>query len=116
MKAKFKDLYSIDIPEGKPELPKDPNDCWIVIHADIGTDDGTEAADTFLFYVCTTNKLSEILEQGFGRGLILVNQFSWTVIEEAITKICNSTTGKDWEEIASKLSRYGYWEFEDYQE
>lgn len=24
-------------------------------------------------------------------------------------------TGKDWSEVAGKLSRYGHWEFEDYR-
>lgn len=119
MKAKLKGIYSIDLPEGQPSLPEDPENCWIVLQADIGLDDGTQAADTFTFYICTPKKLSAIVKEEkhqLGRHLIIVDQFDWELLESTIVKICDEATGENWEEIAEQISRYGHWEFEDYHE
>lgn len=100
MKATLKGIYSIDLPEGDPSLPEDPENCWIVLQADIGLNDGTEAADTFTFYVCTVKKLSAIVKEKnyrFGRHLIIVDRFDWQMVESAIFKICDETGGENWE-------------------
>ena len=51
MKAYLDSFFSGDLPSGQ-ELPEDPENCWIVIQADIGSY-GESGADTFTFYVCT---------------------------------------------------------------
>jgi hypothetical protein len=119
MKAKLKGIYSIDLPEGKSSLPEDPENCWIVLQADIGLDDGTEAADTFTFYICTPKKLATIVideKYQLGRHLIVVDRFEWQLIESIVLKICSEAIGEDWEGIAKYISRFGHWEFEDYNE
>lgn len=44
-----KGLWSSDIPDGK-SLPDDPEDCVVLIHAEIGLHD-EKGADTFSFEV-----------------------------------------------------------------
>lgn len=118
-KAIFKgNLCSIDLPNGPDQLPRNPDDCWILVYADIGMQ-GSEAIETFLFYVCTLKRLERIVRyEGFefGRHLIILERFNWKKIEQAITAICDATTGEDWEEIAAKLASYGERDADDCQD
>lgn len=116
MKAYLDGIYSIDIPSGKPELPHDPENCWIVIQADIGSE-GLSGSDTFTFYVCTVKKLSHILgTKNFqlGHHLILVEYFDWDVIEEAIKDIIIKLEADTWVQLAKKINEHGEWEFNNY--
>jgi hypothetical protein len=118
MKPKLKGFYSIDIPEGPPTLPPDVEDCWIVVQAEIGPE-LSEACDVFTFYVCTIKFLQRILSKQsyqYGKSVILMEKFSWEIIENSIKEICGGTQGDSWEEIAARLSKYWDWEFEDYRE
>lgn len=110
-------LYSPDLNLGPPQLPEDPEDCWIVMYADLGLE-REEGADTFTFYVCTPRRLNVFVsEHGYelGRGLIIVKEFDWSTVRVAIDRICMACAGPSWEEIVDKLSRYGIWDYEDYQ-
>lgn len=116
MKAKLKGIYSIDLPGGPPELPPDPEDCWVVVQADIGAVVG-DAADEFTFYVCTPGKLTKVLGQKeylFGRHLLIVPRFDWQIVENAIGAVCEQIRGQSWEEIAGQLNTYGGWELDRY--
>ena len=115
VKAKLDGIFSPDLPSGYSELPECPDNCWIIVHADIGLDDGNNAADCFTFYVSTPKYLSQILTEGYyqaGRALVIVNEFDWFVVEEAIGDICSKVVGDSWEKIAEQLSKYGEYEFE----
>ncbi len=116
MKSELKGLYSIDLPNGKPQLPKDPSNCWIIVQAEIGTTDNIES-DVFTFYVCTLKKLTQIVSKNkFQKGLhlLIVEAFDWVLIENIINNICNKTMGNTWEEIAQQINKFGAWEFDDY--
>jgi len=118
MKVVVDAIFSIDLPEGPPQLPPDPEDCWVVVMADIGTAD-SPGYDEFTFYVCTIKKLQAIVDGDgacFGKHLLVVNRFDWNLVEQAINDLCDSIEGDSWEDIASKLSRYGQWEFQDYRD
>lgn len=118
MKAFLDGIFSIDLPNGPPQLPEDPSNCWIVVQADIGVIGGS-GADTFTFNVCTLKKLQHILNQEeyqLGRHLVLVEEFDWEVIERAIKNLLAPLQADDWESLATKIGRFGEWEFEDYVE
>ncbi|HEU5477309.1 MAG TPA: Imm8 family immunity protein [Gaiellaceae bacterium] len=51
----------------------------------------------------------------FLRSTILVTRWDYKTLERALGDLCLHTTGDDWREIATRLSRYGRWEFEDYR-
>lgn len=81
---------------------------------------GGEGADLFEFRVCTPGWLAEHpnMPKGsaFLRHHLLVERWDAALVERAIRDLCLRTEGGDWQEVATKLSRYGYWEFEDYRE
>lgn len=118
-KAQIKnDLCSIDLPRGKSQLPRDPDDCWILVYANIGME-GSADAETFLFYVCTLKRITRMVHhEGFelGRHLVLLERFDWRRVEEAIGAVCAECTGETWEEIASKLGIFGARETESCQD
>jgi hypothetical protein len=117
MKIKLDGIYSSNLPSGYEELPKDPKNCWIMIHADIGPDDSSGCFDCFTFYVCTPKFLKESLGEYFyqiGRALIIVPEFNWMLVEKIIESICAKVKGNNWEEIADELCKYGEYEF-DYE-
>jgi len=86
----------------------------LIIEVDVGTSnhDGT---DIFQFRVCTAEWLQEKYydEIVFLRGVILVTNFSYPVLRQRIEKLVKSISADDWKEYATKLSRWGQWEFED---
>ena len=45
-----------------------------------------------------------------------VTHWDYDVVLRAISDLCLHTKGESWTEIATKLSRYSHWEFEDYRE
>lgn len=87
------------------------------MQADIGYEGG-EGADNFTFYVTTPAFLQRILDTEayqLGRGLVVVKQFDWKVVEDFAKRLCADVRGESWELIAEVLSRNFLWEFEDYQ-
>lgn len=118
MDAELHGLSSVDLPEGPPQMPEDPRDCWVPIEADIGVK-GESGADIFTFYVCTPGRLARTLGQvphQFGRHLLVVERFDWSVVEAAIRELIADLSASSWDELAEKIGRYGLWEFEDYVE
>lgn len=116
MKARLDGLFSIDLPAGPLQLPKDPRDCWIVVQADIGPLNNN-SADTFTFYVCTLKNLQQLLDcesYRLGHHLILVERFDWKVVEDAIGSILDKLDADNWDQLAAKINEYGEWEFNDY--
>jgi len=113
MKARLDGIYSLDLPAGPPSLPPDPEDCWVVVQADIGPSEGT-GTDIFTFYVCTIRRLEAlVLTEGWqsGRYLIVVARFEWDVIITCIENILKKLQGDSWEQLATLIGQYGQWEF-----
>jgi hypothetical protein len=108
---------SLDLPDAKA-LPDDPEDCCVTMQADIGPV-GEDSADTFSFEVCNPSGLASRLDGEarpfWGRGTLVVGAFSWEAVDAALNQYVRSVSGDDWSEVAEKLNRFMYWEFEDYQ-
>lgn len=114
MKARLDGIYSPDLPSGYGELPANPSNCWVVVQADIGSV-GSLGADCFTMYVTTPLFLEGCVNQAghqMGRGLIVVPEFDWDVVEQAILETCAALEGENWAELAEKLSRYFLYEYE----
>ena len=116
MYAEVRGFMTTDADALEDVYPNDPENFRIDVEAVIGTK-GSKGADNFIFYVATP----KYLETKFGedavflRHYLLVKDWNPAVIKARIVKLVSTTTGNDWKEIATKLSRYGYWEFEDYK-
>ena len=76
--------------------------------------------ESFDLTVCTPEWVAHRTRQVGGiydaRHHVLVDleSFDRAVVEAWITKRVTAVTGGDWAEVGQKLSRLGYWEFEDY--
>lgn len=76
----------------------------------------SEGADDFELLVCTPEwMLKHIQGPKWGRHLLIVSEYDLNCIEEFICSYVAQCIGKDWPEIAAKLTRVFFWEFEDYQ-
>lgn len=51
----------------------------------------------------------------FARHMLIVAEYDYQAVSKLISALCERTMGTDWQDIALKLGRYGYWEFEDYR-
>ena len=80
----LKGLHSADLP-GLDDEPGDPKHARIVVSAEIGFE-GSGSADRFDFHVCTVGWLQKQLQREshlVGRGLIVVSEFEWKLVEQA---------------------------------
>jgi hypothetical protein len=120
MRAELRGFYINDAPEVDPEVfePDDAETFGVSITAFVGpNDEGGE--EMFDFVVCSARWLAEHPpEKGFWflRNHLLLTRWDYGVLDRALRDLCAHTHGETWHEVATKLSRWGYWEFEDYRE
>lgn len=115
MRVKLKGIYSPNLPSGYGELPDDPRDCWIVIHADIGVDN-EPGSDCFILYVTTPRFLAKsIITERFqvGRGLLIVDEFDWDVVIDAVDSVCMKSGAGLWSDAVNQLSRSFFYEYDE---
>jgi hypothetical protein len=108
-------LFSISSTElGRNENPSDPENCSVCVVAVIGPSDG-KGGDNFSFEVTTPNALSEANYSRWGRGLLIVDSFSWSAVENKINGLLAHAARNTWVEVARELNKELHWEFENYQ-
>lgn len=112
MRIELKGIFSPELNE--PAVPLDPECCIVSICADVG-EKGKEGADQFNCYVVTPKFLTLNSEVRWGRGYLLVPEFSWREVRRMFERLVSSIEASSWEEAAAILSRYLEWEFENYQ-
>lgn len=116
MRAKLKEFYSLDF-DLNSYWPDESDNFGFWVRAMIGPE-AEEGAESFDMQICTPAWLkskhsdSEVI---FGRHMLVVFEYDLDRIKNKVSSYCDSCSGKDWQEIAGKLSRLGYWEFEDYK-
>lgn len=81
---------------------------------------GGEGEESFQLTVCIPGRVAEnvAMPKGFAflRHHLVVERWDDDLVQRAIQDLCLRNEGSDWPEVATKLSRYAYWEFEDYRE
>jgi hypothetical protein len=107
----IRSLSSPDLPSH--DLPADPHDCAILVEAEIGALGGS-GADVFAFQVVTPQYLMRDALPRWGRGLLIVDRFSWDVVESVLNKLLMHTTRAHWAEVAAELNKELHWEFDNY--
>jgi len=115
IKATLRYLHSPDVPDLESFLPAEPQHFGILVQAFIGSSD-TSIEESFDFMVCTPDWLSERLEKEkylFGRHYLFVQTYNYQTIWQAISGLCGQFIDSEWVNVAQKIGRYGYWEFED---
>ncbi len=119
MKAVLKSFFSIDIDEKLQDyhpLNKDNFGFWADFY--VGPKD-SEGEEYFGVCVCTPKWLLENIKKDdviFGRHYIIVSEYNYDTIYQALKKEIDSIEEDNWDKIGEKIGRIGHWEFEDYQE
>jgi hypothetical protein len=109
----IKSITSPDLPYGS--VPAEPDNCSVFIETTIGPK-GKEGEEIFSFTVVTPKYLALNPESRWGRGYLIVSQFSWSTIESMLGRLLIRAYRDSWSEAAKILSKELEWEFDNYQE
>jgi hypothetical protein len=88
----------------------------LAVGASVGPADG-QGAELFYFNVCSPRWIAaNPPPKGFEfmHSYLVLSRWDSELVERAISDLCLHTEGADWQEVATKLSRYGSWEFADH--
>lgn len=118
MKAKIHNIYSSDIDDLVNYIPSNPEifNFHLSLIAGPDSEDGEESFD---LQVCSPKWMIENYKREeviIGRHHLIMMEYSYERMITSIENFLMSCEGNNWHEVASKLSRLGYWEFEDYIE
>lgn len=113
MFPELKNLTSPDLERGVQ--PPDPTNCAVFLEAEIGPD-GAEGGEIFGFTAVTPQAVSQCHERHWGRGYLLLPEFTWEEVEQALSRLLAQCAGASWQEIAESLNKELLWEFDAYRE
>lgn len=114
VRAELRGLYSPDVDDLSAYAPGEV--FGVYIEATIGPK-GLPGGEQFGFTVCSPLWLWPELERHdviSGRHLLFMKEYNYDALLIYIHKCLVHATGRNWNEVALKLSRWSYWEFEDY--
>lgn len=117
MRAALRRLHSPDIDDLASYRPERPDEFGFLLQMLVGPENGP-GEESFDVVVCTPRWLEKKhnpQEMLIGRHYLLVFEYDYNRLLRAIEDLCDSAEGGSWGEVASKLSRIGKWEFEDYR-
>ena len=117
MISEVKDIMSTEVFDLENYRPDDYESFSFLVTVRVGLK-GEDGSDIFYLDVCTPKWLLDNLNSDYfvGKGTLIVFRCDMKMILERIRTLFTGCAGKDWNEIAIKLSRIGQWEFEDYKE
>ncbi|AJC21292.1 immunity 8 family protein [Pandoraea pulmonicola] len=119
MKAEIKSLHSLQLEDRLINYqPDDLSNFSTWIRAYIGPQ-SEASSEAFDIEICTPDWLKSqcaIEGQMWGRHMLIVEAYDYKTIKAAIERYVATCHGEDWAAIATKLSRMGAWEFEDYRD
>ena len=117
MRAAIRSLMSLDVDDLNRWAPE--SDGWaLAVRILAGPDDGP-GEESFDLTVCSLDWLAErVSRDGVfdGRHHLIVEQYDWPRIEAHLRGRVAACEGADWDEVATRIARFAYWEFEDYVE
>ncbi len=95
-------------------LPEDVTHCNVSITAKIGPSD-CDGGDYFHFSAVTPSAFAESHIFGWGRGILIIESFSWANIERAVHRLLAHAARETWQEVALVLNKELLWEFDNCQ-
>lgn len=117
VRAKVKGIYTSDMDELEVYLPTDPSRFSVTVRAMVGPAE-IEGEESFDLNVCTVKWLEERVEhETFVLGIhrLFVKEYNPMEIRRYITRTLEQFSGATWKDVAEKISRVAYWEFEGYR-
>jgi len=116
MHATVKRICTIDGHDPAEYKPEEPDRFGVALRLFVGPSRG-EGEESFDLTICTPLWLKDKCERdGFvlGRHYIVVLGYNFDLIHSVLVKLVERYSGATWQEVAAKVGRIGYWEFEDY--
>jgi hypothetical protein len=117
MHAALRRICTIDGDDAATFQPAQPNRFAVVLRLFVGPSSG-DGEESFDLTVCTPSWLdAECERDGFilGRHHLVVPSYNFEFIRRTLIKLVECYGGATWQEVADKVGRIGYWEFEDYE-
>ena len=118
MKAEIKSIYSTEVDNLPNYKPNKRDEFCIDFRFIIGpmSEPGEESFDITVLtpkWLLSHYDLDDII---MGRHRVIVFEYNYERLIAKINRWLEFCTGDTWEEVATKVSRIGHWEFEDYTE
>ncbi|WP_407321437.1 immunity 8 family protein [Dickeya ananatis] len=118
MKVELKALRSLEIEDSLINYwPDDPLNFGSWIRAMIGPDN-QDGAESFDILICTPLWLQKELSTNkvlSGKGVLILSEYDYDEIVNFLEKQIATCHSENWSDVALRLSRIGFWEYEDYQ-
>lgn len=118
MRAEIKNLFSLNIDDLDHFVPAEPDMFRVAVRLVAGPQ-GSEGEESFDFEVCSPLALArEIGDDGvlLLRHRLVMTSFDFGRVRQFVERYVRGCEGENWDEVANKLARLGWWEFEDYRE
>ncbi len=118
MRAELKGFHSPDVYDLEKYYPEIEDNFCFYIEISVGVKN-EKGAEQFGLTVCTPKWLLENKKEDeiiFGKNYLIVFEYNYQKMYSKIKFYIDKLDGNSWEELALKVSRIGYWEFEDYKE
>lgn len=117
LRAEVKGIFSTELDDLKHFVPME-RDFGILFRVMVGPE-GMNGEESFDITVCTPGwfrQKYEFSDVVVVRHHLIVFEYDYDRIVNKIKSIIERCEGSSWNEVAEKVARYGYWEFEDYTE
>lgn len=117
MKAELKSFYSPDVYDLEKFNPEKEDNFCFYLEISVGVKN-EKSGELFGITVCTPKWLLENKKEEeiiFGKNYMIVFSYSFQNITNKIKTYVDKLDEDNWEELAKKISRISYWEFEDYK-
>jgi Immunity protein 8 len=117
MRPTIRHISTIDGNNPTEFQPHDADNFSVTLRLIIGP---THSAgeESFDITVCSpSNLVKECERDGFvlGRHRLIVCRYDFGLLRRILVKLVENCHGDTWQDVAAKLNRIAYWEFEDYQ-
>jgi hypothetical protein len=114
VKAALRAVHSPDVEDLASYAPGDEFGFLLEMMIGPREEEGEEA---FELVVCTPGWLARTLENHpvSGAGYLFVGRYDFAAIEAYLRTHVEMVEGATWKDVATKLSRFARWEFEDYE-
>lgn len=116
MKASLRRLTSPDVSNLESYAPPQSEVFGFLLQVFAGPEDGS-GEETFSLTVCTPRWLEQQYEESAvvsGCHHLIVFRYDYARLLQVIASHLDSVEGESWLEVATKLSLFGKWEFQDY--
>ena len=116
LKPVIKAIVSPNIEDLPDYSPEEEDNFGFLLQLLIGLEN-EQGMESFQIIVCTPKWFAERYAKDsfvLARNHVMVFNYDYNALIDFINLNVRNSRGESWQEIANKLSRFAYWEFENY--